>query len=63
MNACVNMNQLKEHYFLSNALTTIINILLNMEVEVVGLGHRVAKKDVLNVLTGVPNNNIFQFTL
>jgi len=34
-----------------------------MEVEVVGLGHRVAKKDVLNVLIGVPNNNIFQFTL
>jgi hypothetical protein len=33
-----------------------------MEVEVVDLGHRVAKKDVSNVLSGVPNNNVFQFT-
>ncbi len=28
-----------------------------------GLGHRVAKKDVPNVLIGVPNNNIFEFTI
>jgi hypothetical protein len=32
------MNQSRGHWFLSNALTTVVNISLNMEIEVVGLG-------------------------
>jgi hypothetical protein len=32
------MNETRGHWFLSDALTTIVNISVNMEVEVVGLG-------------------------
>jgi len=32
------MNQSRGHWFLLNALTTIVNISLNMEAKVVGLG-------------------------
>jgi len=32
------MNQSKGHWFLSNVLTIIVNISLNMEVKIVGLG-------------------------
>ncbi len=37
MNACV-VNQPRRHWLLLDALTTIVNISLNMEAKVVGLG-------------------------
>jgi hypothetical protein len=37
VNACV-MNQSRGHWLLLDALITIVNISLNMEVEVMGLG-------------------------